>query len=344
MKKSVLTVIIMVNLIFAAFSENISNDEITEPSWVYLKYAANLRDDGKYSQAIIQARKAKAAYFNEKVQDYYNQMKILHTDKTDYEIKKIVNEKKEDLLQIDTFPQYHELIGDLYVLTGFLTEAESEYTLALNAKQYFDYPQKELEIKYKLSDVYEKKLNFDLQDISNREICADFFETKSNDYWSRLRHNIKTDPSLSHVFRIYRLEGTEYLKALYKIGRHSALLQRKDDSLFYLTVATVVWMTNCSEIVRQNVYGFSYTGPADFISVLKNISDYQYVTDETIIEEILFYIGYAYHLDRNYKIRDNYLNLAQSFAVNSGKKNKIAVLCRTLLSDENHILSYEEIF
>lgn len=343
MKRICFVTLFIASIIFA-FAQDIKPDNVTEPSWVYLKRAENLKDQGDYSTAIIEARKAKVAFFNERVAEYYEKMKQIHTDKTDYEIKKIVNGKKEELLKDDTFPAYHELVGDLYVLTGFLEEADDEYHIALKAKPYFDYPQKELEIKYKLADVYEKNLDFDLADVVNREICQDFFASKDQEFWARLKHNIKTDPSLSHVFRIYRLEGIEYLRALYKIGRHSALLQRKDDSLFYLSVATIVWMTNCCDLVKRNVYDFSYAGPTDFIAVLKDISEYQYVTDETIIEEILFYIAYAYHIDNNFKIRNNYIELAETFAQNSSKRNKIAILCETLRRNDNHILSYEEIF
>ncbi|MBP5706375.1 MAG: hypothetical protein J6W76_03740 [Spirochaetales bacterium] len=315
-----------------------------EPSWVYLKRAENLKHKGEYAQAILEARKAKSAQFNERVEEYYQLMKSVHKDKTDYEVRRIVNDKKSDFLEEDTFPEYHELMGDLYAATGFLDEAEDEYRAALKAKAYFEYSQKELEIKYKLSDIYEKKLDFDLQDITDREICEDFFASKDKDLWQRIKFNIKTDPSLSHVFRVYHLEGIEYMKALYAIGKHAVMQQRKDDGLFYLTLATIVWMTSCSDLIKRNVYDFSYAGPTDFIVVLNDIQKYQYVTDETIIEEILFYIAYAYHIDHNYKIRDNYLELAETFAANSAKRNKISILCETLRRDSSHKLTYEETF
>ena len=321
-----------------------AQDVLSEPSWVYLKRAENLSHKGEYAQAIIEARKARDAQFNERVEEYYQQMKAIYKEKTDYEVRKIVNEKKSDFLNEDTFPQYHELLGDLYVATGFLDEAEDEYRLALKSKAYFEYSQAELEIKYKLSDVYGKKLDFDLQDITNREICENFFASKEKDLWNRIKFNIKTDPSLSHVFRVYRLEAIEYMKALYSIGKHAVMQQRKDDGLFYLTLATIVWMTSCSDLIKRNVYDFSYAGPTDFIVVLNDIQKYQYVTDETIIEEILFYIGYAYHIDHNYKIRDNYLELAETFAANSAKRNKISILCETLRRDSSHKLTYEETF
>ena len=338
--KKLIVLLSLFSCVFVLFAQ----ESLSEPSWVYLKRAENLKHKGEYAQAILEARRAKAAQFNERVEEYYQLMKSVHKDKTDYEVRRIVNDKKDDFLEEDTFPQYHELMGDLYVATGFLDEAEDEYRAALQAKAYFEYPQKGLEIRYKLSDIYEKKLDFDLQDIMNREICEDFFASKDKDLWQRIKFNIKTDPSLSHVFRVYRLEGIEYMKALYSIGKHAVMQQRKDDGLFYLTLAAIVWMTSCSDLVKRNVYDFSYAGPTDFIVVLNDIAKYQYVTDETIIEEILFYIGYAYHIDHNYKIRDNYLELAQTFASNSSKRNKIGILCETLRRDANHILRYEETF
>jgi tetratricopeptide (TPR) repeat protein len=339
MKKSVLLL-----LLFSAVISVFAQEQLSEPSWVYLKRAENLSHKGEYAQAILEARKAKTAQFNERVEEYYQLLKAANKDKTDYEVRRMVNDKKSDFQKEDTFPQYHELMGDLYVATGFLDEAEEEYRFALQAKAYFEYPQEELELKYKLSDVYGKRLDFDLQDITDREICESFFASKEKDLWQRIKFNIKTDPSLSHVFRVYRLEGTEYMRALYSIGKHAVLQQRKDDGLFYLTLAAIVWMTGCSDLIKRNVYDFSYAGPTDFIVVLNDIAKYQYVTDETIIEEILFYIAYAYHIDHNYKIRDNYLELAETFAANSSKRNKISILCETLRRDSSHKLTYEETF
>ncbi len=313
-----------------------------EPSWVYLKRAENLKIKGEYAQAIIEARKARATFIEEKIEKFYIETRNTNPDKTEYEIKKIVEQKKATLMTDDNYPQYHELMGDLYTLTGLLNEAENEYKKALSGAKYFDYLQKNIEVRYKLADVYTKKRDYELADIVYREIVNDYFKAKEEDFWNRVRYNIKNDITLSHVFRIYRIDGIEYLHALYKIGFRSALLNRKEDAIFFLANAAIVWMTYYSSLIKKVDTDFQYASPADFVPFLENKSKYEYSNDDYIIDEIMFFIGYIYGLDKNYKIRDSFFNLALTFSKNTSKRSEIFNRIEYFKRDPEHILGYEE--
>lgn len=331
-------------IIFLIFSEILLFSQKTkrEPSWVYLKRAENLKIKGEYAQAIIEARKARKAFIEEKIEKFYEETRMANRDKTEYEIKKIVEQKKSQLMTDDNYPQYHELMGDLYLFTGLLNEAEDEYKKALNGAKYFEYPQKGIEIKYKLADAYTKKRDYELADIIYREIVNDYFKLKENDFWNRVRYNIKNDKTLSHVFRIYRIDGIEYLTALYKIGKRSALLNRKEDAIFFLVNASIVWMTYYSSLIKKVEEDFQYAGPADFIPFLSNRDKYEYIADDYIMDEIMFFIGYVYGLDKDYKIRDSYFRLSQSFSKGTKRESEILNRIEYFKKDPEHILGYEE--
>ncbi|HOV13241.1 MAG TPA: hypothetical protein PK771_03065 [Spirochaetota bacterium] len=215
-------VIIFLFLTFFLYSQK-SKDE---PSWIYLKKAENLKSQMDYATALTMARKAKQVRIQEKLDIYRDDVFKKQRDKTEYEIKKMVAQKREQLIENDDYPEYHELMGDLYYLTGFLSESIKEYKTTILQKNSFEYPQKLVEVKYKLANVYEKVFDYELSDIIYREITEMFFKKRKQDFWNRIQLNIKDDPTLEKVMRIYRVDGIEYLKALYKVGKRSALIGR----------------------------------------------------------------------------------------------------------------------
>ncbi|OHD15293.1 MAG: hypothetical protein A2086_00840 [Spirochaetes bacterium GWD1_27_9] len=338
MKTKILIVFLFINCFL--FSEQ----QKDEPSWVYLKKAENLKEQGEYALAVIEARKAKQIFVMEKIENLYEKLREEEKDKTNYELKKIIEEKRLELMQNDNYPQYHEIMADLYVLTNFLSEAEREYKIAIDQKKYFDYPQKLLEIKYKLASVYEQQLNYDLADITYREIVIDYFKKKKNDFWDRIRFNIKQDISLVHTFRIYRVDGIEYLKALYKIGKRASLIQKKEEALFFIANAGIVWMTYYSNLIKKEKYDFQYASPVDFINYVtkKNIGEYISEKDY-LIDEIMFFIGYLELLYNEDDIAKHYFDLAIMFSKGTKRENEIKSRIDYFKRDRNHILSYEEL-
>ncbi len=321
-----------------------ANKKNNDPSWVYLKNAENLKEKGEYSSAIIEARKARMKYIDEQINKYYKEIREIHRDKIEYELKKMVDKKREQLLLNDNYPQYHELMGDLYSLTNFISESEKEYKLALSQKKYFAYPDKNIEIKYKIANIYSKKNNYELQDIVYREITKEYFNKKNVSYWDRIKINIKNDLSLSHVFRIYRIEGIEYLEALYKIGRRSAMLRRKnEESLFYLVNAAIVWMTYYSELIRKYHFEFQYSNPTDFINFISKDRLYEYETEEYIIDEIFFFIGYVFHIENEYEMRDYYFKLSLIFSKGTKREEEMKKRIEYFKIDKDYILTFEEI-
>lgn len=314
-----------------------------ELSWVYLKRAENLKIKGEYSLAIIEAKNARNAFIDEKIEKFYIETRKANPDKTEYEIKKIVEQKKSELMINDSYPQYHRLMGDLYFLTGFLNEAEEEYKKTINGEKYLDYPQEIIEVKYKLADVYTKKRDYEVADIVYREIVDEYFKSKEKDFWQRVRYNIKNDITLNHVFRIYRIDGIEYLEALYRIGFRSSLLNRKEDAMFFLVNAAIVWMTYYSSLIKKVESEFQYSGPSDFISFLNSKNKYEYVKENYIMDEIMFFIGYISGLEKNYKIRDSFFNLAISFSKYGSKSSEIFNRVEYIKKDPEHIISYDEI-
>ena len=318
MKKT--AIIFVLFILFSVSATIFSDDKNDDPSWVYLKKAENLKENGEYSLAIIEARKARMKYLDEEINKYYASIKNIYTDRIEYELKKMVTKKRDELLLNDNYPQYHELMGDLYVLTNFLDEAEKEYKIALSQKSSFAYPQKYIEIKYKIADIYGKKNNYELQDIVYREITEEYFNKKSDSYWNRIKINIKDDLTLNHVFRIYRIDGIEYLEAIYKIGRRSALLRRKnEESLFYLANAAIVWMTYYSNLIKKYHIDFQYSNPSDFIN---------YISKDRLYE---------------YEIRDYYFKLALIFSKGTKREEEMKKRIDYFNLDKDYILSYDEI-
>ncbi len=343
MKKIILFFI----LSFAVF--NITSQEVQkdEPSWVYLKRAENLKDRGEYALAMIEANTAKRVYINERLGAYYTKLRddVKNRNMTDYEVKKVVEEKRKSIMVDDEYPSYHELMGDLYLLTGFLEEADREYKKALSQKAFFDYDEKLIEIKYKQADVYKKKNDFDIASVVYSEIINKYLSLKKREFWDRVRLNIKEDPSLERCFRIYRIDGIQYMKALFEQGKRAALLQRPDDALFYLVNAAVVWMTYYDSLVKQYQDSFQYTNPIDFINYLsdkrinKNIS----TEDRAIIDDIMFFLGYASLLKDNEDIATYYFDIAITFSKNSGREAEITNRVEYFKIDKKYRIMYSEL-
>ena len=319
-----------------------SQDNLKDPSWVYLKKAENLCNSGSYSEAIIEARNSRKKFIEEQLGKYFNEIYNANRDKTEYEIKKMVDKKKEDLYLNDNYPQFHELMGDLFIKTNFVDEAIKEYQTALNQKHYFEYPQKNLEIKYKLAHLYNKKNDFELEDILYREIAKEYFDKKSNEYWNRLKNQINSDITLNNIFRIYKLNGIEYLEALYKIGRRSSVLQRDKEALFYLANAAIVWMTFYSNIIKKYYENFQYTGPIDFFNYLSKNRIDEYSTKDFFIDEIFFYIGYVYLIDKKNELKDYYFKLALNFSKNTKNEEELKNKINYFKIDKNYLLKLEE--
>ena len=343
MKKTILFFI----LSFIFF--NISAEEIKkdEPSWVYLKRAENLKEKGEYALAVTEANYAKRVYINEKLATYYDTLRndIKNRNMTDYEIKKVVEEKRKAVMVDDEYPAYHELLGDLYVLTGFLDEADREYKKAISQKDFFEYSEKLIEIKYKQADIYKKRNEFDIASVVYGEIIANYLSLRKSEFWDRIRLNIKDDPSLERCFRIYRIEGIQYMRALFEQGKRSALLQRPDDALFYLVNAAIVWMTYYDSLIKNYQNSFQYTNPIDFISYLsnkrinKNISQ----EDSAIIDDIMFFLGYSSLLKDNEDIANYYFDIAIAFSKNSGRENEITNKVEYLRRNKDYRITYSEL-
>jgi len=343
MKKTILFFILLFILL------NINGEEIKkdEPSWVYLKRAENLKEKGEYALAVTEANYAKRVYINERLAIYYDSLRndIRNRNMTDYEIKKIVEEKRKTIMIDDEFPAYHELLGDLYVLTGFLDEADREYKKAISQKDFFDYNEKIIEIKYKQADVYKKKNDFDIASVVYSEIVANFLSLKKRDFWDRIRINIKEDPSLERCFKIYRIDGIQYMVSLFEQGKRAALLQRPDDALFYLVNAAIVWMTYYDSLIKKYQNSFQYTNPIDFINYLsdKRINRNISKEDRAIIDDIMFFLGYASLLKDNEDIANYYFDIAIAFSKSSGRENEITNRVEYLKRDKNYRFVYSEL-
>ncbi len=322
-----------------------STEEKTEPSWVYLERAENLKEKGDYGTAFLIARKARDVFIDEKVRAYYEEIREQYKNKTDYELDTMASERKKALVKNDNYPKYHELMGDLYVLTNELDIAEKEYNKCLAQSKYFDYPQKQLEIKYKLADIYSRRSQFELADVTYREIAAPYFAKKSSDYWNMFRNNItgnadlniQPDPTLGRIFKLYRIDGMEYYKALYKIGRRAALLQQNDDALFYLANAAIVWMTNYSEIIKKTDFDFQFTDPASFINYISNKKLFEYGSGDYYMDLVFFYIGYVNKLKKENKARDYYFNLAVIFSKNTNRTEVLQGLIEYMKKDPSYL-------
>ncbi len=335
MKYKLLTTILILTQISLLYAD--------DPSWVYLRKAYNMKESGLYSEALILARKSKQLLIKEKLNAYYEEILELHTDKVGFELKRMVDQKEKELQIEDNYPEYHELVGDIFVLTDFLDEAIKEYKIALLQKDLFDYKDKEIEISYKLADVYQKKREFEMADIIYREILERFFITKNREFWDRIKNNIKADPTLSHVFRIYRIDGIVYLKALYEVGKRSSILQRHDDALYFLSIAAIVWMTYYDLIIKSEVYSFSYSSPADFINFMTKKSISEYKSNDYIVDQIMFYIGYAAQLKNETSIKNHYYNLAIKFSEGTKREIEIKKRINYFIINPAHKLSYQDI-
>jgi len=320
-----------------------SQSELKEPSWIYLKKAENLLSKGEYSDAIVEARKSHEKFIEEKLESYYNEIFYTHRDKTQYELKKMVNLKREELNKDDNYPAFHEIMGELYIKTNFMDEAVKEFKKALLQNKYFEYPQKSIELKYKLASVYNKKNEYELEDLIYREIAKEFFDKKKNDYWDRIKYYIENDATLNHAYRIYRLSGIEYLEALYKVGRRSSILEKDKEALFYLTCASIVWFTYFSEIIKNYNSDFQFSTPVDFINYLLKIRSREQIESDLIIGEIFFYIGYTNYILKRNNIKDYFYNFAISFSKNTKKEEEIKNRINYLKIDKNYILKFDEI-
>jgi len=297
--------------------------EVYEPSWVYLKRAENFTEQGDYSQAVIEARKAKKAFIDEKLKEYYETIRLQYKNKIEYELIVMVDKKEDELIENDNFPQFHELMGDIYIKTNMLDQGIEEYKKSLSQKKYFEYRQKEIEIKYKLANVYTIRKEFELAEIIYSEIADEYFKKKNEEFWSRIKYNIKNDAALNLVFKIYRIDGIEYLVALFKVGIGNVILQRKEEALYYLVNAAIVWMTYYSNIIKKYHYEFQYSNPTDFINYISKKRLYEYESKDYIMDEIFFFIGYIYLLEKQNIIKDHYFNLAKIFSKNTDREEEI---------------------
>lgn len=340
--KSNFTVVVL--LIFGVFFIHPENGALAggDPSWVHMKRAENLKESGEIALALTEARKARNKYIEEMLADFYEKAAIENPYLTKYELGKLRKQKELELKKNDIYPAYHEIAGDLYVMSDFLEEAIKEYKETLNQKKYFDYKDKEIEVKYKLADAYGKSGMPELEDSVYREICSGFFLQKKDEYWNRVRENIRKDLTLDHVFKVYRFEGIKYLKALYMVGRRCAVLQRNEESLFYLSSAAIVWMTYYSGMIKEQNDIFQYEGPSDFINYIKNNVHLEFMKDNYVIDFIMFYIGYNAHVSRDYAIMKYYFDLSRAFSVAGGRSDEIRDMVSFLSKNKNYLMNFSE--
>ncbi|HPO49885.1 MAG TPA: hypothetical protein PLO89_06115 [Spirochaetota bacterium] len=315
-----------------------------EPSWIYLKKAENFKEKRDYASALTMARLAKQVRIEEKLESYKKELYDKHKDKTEYEIKKIVAGKKDALIESDNYPEYHELVGDLYYLTGFLEEAIKEYKITVEQKNFFEYSEKIIEVKYKLGNVYEKIFDYELADIVYREIVDIFIKKRKDDFWDRIKINIKDDPTLEKVMRIYRIEGMEYMKAFYKVGKRASIIGRSKEALFYLSVACVLWMTHRGSEIKKERFDFQYSNLLDFLNLVTKKEFKDYVTDKNyLIDETLFFIGYSCSQENEDISAIRYYDLAKKFSVGSKREESINNRIEYLKNSPEHRLSYDEV-
>ena len=330
-------------IIFLFSQAFLFSEELKDPSWVYLKRASNFIEKKDFANALSEVKKSRLRKINEDLDAYWEKINLDFPEKTRYELKKMMKEK-EALLKVEGgFPQYHYIVADIYANTDFLDEAEKEYRVALSQSENLDYPDQILEIQYKLALLYNKKGNLYLEQMTYHEILKGFFSQKNNEYWERIRYNIREDMSLNYVFKIYRIEGIKYLKALYQLGVHEALLQKQNESLFYLNLATIVWMTYYGTEIKKFVPEFQYEGPVDFINYIKNNRFSKHVNDDFIIDKLMFYIGYNLFINREYQIASHYFKLSLIYAESTGRLVMIRDQINYLENNKDHVLTYEEI-
>lgn len=332
------------NLLILFLLQGLWGFAANDPSWVHLKRAENLTAKGEYSEAMSEVRKARACHIDEALMRYWNKLVVENPDKTEYELKKLLQKEEQKLKVSDNYPQYHNIVGDLYVKTNFLSEAEREYKLVLEQQDFLDYPDEILNVHYKLAELYSVRGDLDLEEMTYLKIISEFIATKKESYWERIRYNIRQDITLSHIFKVYRLDnGMKYFNALYNIGRHAAIAQKRDESLFYLGCAAIVWMTHFSDEIRKSQPDFHYTGPVNFINYINNPAFKIVLTEDFVFDKLMFFIGYNHFLNGNVQERDHYFNLAKSFAAKTGRENAVGDFIDYLVAHPEHVLTYQEI-
>ena len=61
------------------------------------------------------------------------------------------------------------------------------------------------------------------------EIINGFFSTKKDTFWDRIRYNIRQDITLSHIFKVYRLDnGMKYFNAPRPTIRQMSLISSSE--------------------------------------------------------------------------------------------------------------------
>ena len=213
----------------------------------------------------------------------------------------------------------------------------------MDTKKDLDYPDRVIEIQYKLAKLYNKKGITHLEEMMYHDILAGLFATYNKDYWNRIRYNIREDLTLGYVFKIYRIDGIKYLNALYKIGVHEAIMQKRDEALFYLSLATVVWMTYYGNEIKGFLPNFQYESPVDFTNYMKNKRFAEYINEDFIIDYLMFYIGYIHHSNKSFETAAHYFTLAKTYSHFSGRHIMIRDLISYLESHPDHLITYEEI-
>ena len=144
--------------------------------------------------------------------------------------------------------------------------------------------------------------------------------------------------------RIYRIDGIEYLKALYKIGKRSAIIGRNKEALFYLSVATVVWMTFHGQQLKIDRMDFQYSNLLDFLNFINKREFKEYINSrEYLIDDILFFIGYISILEKEEGVAQHYFNLSQIFSRGTKKEEIIKNRIEYLKLDKEHRFSYDEL-
>lgn len=315
----------------------------SDPSWVHLQRASNFIERKDFANALTEARKARNRRIEEELDVYWEEINKNFPEKTRYELIRMKQDRESVLRTGDNYPQYNYIIADIYAGTNFLDEAEKEYRKALDNGRFLDYPDQIIEIKYKLASLYNKKGSIFLEEMMYRDILKDFFKQRNQEYWDRIRYNIREDLTLNYVFKIYRLDGMKYLEALYKLGRHEAIMQRRNESLFLLSCAAIVWMTYYGNEIKKTASDFQFEGPVDFINYINNQRFLRYINEDFIVDKLMFYIGYNHFINRDYEISSHYFKLSLIYAERTGRTVMLRDKINYLSNNKDHVLTYEEI-
>jgi tetratricopeptide (TPR) repeat protein len=301
----------------------------TRPYWFILEEGKFAFRSGNYGEALIafeeakRERRSKYEYMEqamidllsiyevrrmednlEKIEQYIDERH--HVDAADalaelyYRVPKDVLEGSaekalEELGRLKAYPEAEYWIGEVYRIEGELNIALIQYQRAYDQRKFLENTGFEIEILYKMLDIFKIQQNYSNLEAKAQDILA--LDTRwAGDEGLRTRNammRILENEGINRFLIVYRHNNFVVERVHRLLGLYYYAIERYDRAAEHLMFSVLIQNTLLIEEMLLNQYDFSFTTLHDLLASLSRRRDLIEYMDDVDYYKTMYYFGAA---------------------------------------------------